>query len=385
MSWTNYPLAPSAGFRIDSSPIGAMAAEIETAINERRLKCGVSGDVSYTELESGKRFPVDLWVGLYTKIEALVDTELWFWLNDYTGPDDYEIWKLVTTATDLDAEPPEKNIFELVFGEGVSDWPITTMLASGKRAEADEVAGILDDAAEVIDKLWWTLVEVVGVDEYEVHKSKTGDAEADAADALTSCDDASYTDPHTGLWGGAYSKVLVDLNYHLGGVWVADLKFGANVYKWTLPWATQKILFMVGVRGWEYRYTTTFQTRALGRALPGQVRIGTASYPTTYSAAKTWGTQLGTVTVPSGVWPSVFTNHLLLDSTPRSAGTLRVVVCGPASEYTAEDCNLADWQSGAIRLEEIMRNQITAQWFDAGGSDVGMLFLHDFAKGVVPT
>jgi len=105
MAWEHFPV--ERGQRLTAD----MLNELRDAIVER------GGSIA--SFSTGQRF---------TSIQALRNAcfssgKTWYWIESYTGETSHSIHRLTTGATNPSSFPyPDKNIFELAFGDDSTSW-----------------------------------------------------------------------------------------------------------------------------------------------------------------------------------------------------------------------------------------------------------------------
>jgi len=175
MAWEHFPV--ERGQRLTA----AMLNELRDAAQER----GLTVPAAFAAGDSTNGVSGFITI-LRWRIETSVQNGWWWWVESWTDPVTWSIWKLSLAETDASAFPPLKNVFEAAFGAGHTDW----RKEGTNPLEAQE----LNDIYLVLKKLKFIpAVEISGVPQPSWRERSVGyDSPTTCSAVLTKLDAASF-------------------------------------------------------------------------------------------------------------------------------------------------------------------------------------------------
>ena len=284
MAWEHFPV--ERGQRLTA----AMLNELSDAAKERKLphpkfKAGHRASLNVTDF-------ID-W--LQYRIKTSVQDGRWWWVESWTDPVTWSIWKLSLDETDASASPPLKNVFEAAFGAGHTDWR--------KRRRVEEI-GLLE--AQELNDIYLVLkilkyipaVNITGITQPS-YRRRSVSGYATCSAAMTALDSATFSrgpsfiptqsviDVHATSVG---RNVVSPYDYYAGQAYRAafrGVKIPANASKLYLRW-----------EAWASRSGYLGVPYGLARDQYGYLLYGQSPLPSDFY--DTWGTYYETITFASG-------------------------------------------------------------------------------------
>jgi len=278
MAWTHFPVAR--GQRLTA----AMLNELRDAIVER------GGSIA--SFSTGQRF---------TSIQALRDAcfsigKTWYWIESYTGETSHSIHRLTTGATNPSSFPyPDKNIFELAFGDGSTSW----RNHGGQHLYAED----LNDIYRVLNVMRvYGASYTTGISNGSM-RSLSGTYSTCSA-ALTAIDNAVWSQDQ---WVYGYNHVSVGCSVRIDD-WSGGQSRGSRRFSYVPPMVIKNVYVrpeVAAFRKWGFSYTGTV------REFTFDVRFvaGTWSEPANWAEAQVLGVSVGSVSVPPGHYSGASTGY----------------------------------------------------------------------------
>jgi hypothetical protein len=358
MAWQHFPLNPDPQALVSREPMH----ELLLAAQERGVPV-YSWPLEHGGVWSG-------W-GLRSQIDFNVDKDYWY-------ADNFEESKKYTTGPTTSTH---QNIFEDVFGAGVTDWPYQSYARDGIRARD------LNQIFQVLDKLRYIRVTPQQVylesynrkhgikreqlsewhphDDYQVGPHITA---AQQAIETAACDNKyPAIDYHLGLHVRAqFGGCLYDYDLHeyyaqwdtrrWNSVEAYRLDFPSGYYVTDFTWSGIKATFRKsGYRCGKYRMVGDRQTHywPLGRTLDTQIRLVVSTienFPYVYEDAAAYGNKVGNITFPSGLFTGYPSDPCYVEeirelgegSGVTGTDDLWMLICmDPADDYSVAGADLA--------------------------------------------
>lgn len=286
MAWVNFPVAT--GHRITAD-----------MLNELRTACVERGFTSLpSALSSGTKIPASFITDLQTRISAGYSA---FHNVSYTS---LTSWSQAAWSA--------SSLFSAAFGGSYSNW--RNVPAAGHRLTAQ----CLSDIYAVLNLL---RTKSVSPTHTFVSGSRTGIG-ADCAATLTDMDDNAYT----GGSGSGESAYLSFVQYPYPAAGNARQSHSARIVAYPSSAIEVAKLYLnpslIIYRQYDTSYSALARTVALG------MRHGTASAPTTWADAQTYGTSFASENLPTDTHYNELSQYSswMLKAEPAASGVIRVIV-----------------------------------------------------------
>lgn len=307
MAWIHFPLPTDhAGW----ARVPDAYNELRTAIAERdgntpvEMKSGMR--LSWSAIENVKSAIVGMLGGSYYKINSFANNS-------------WDIRQYSTLATQAQSCPDmgRQNVFEDVFGAGVTTWPTATQ--SSRKAAWDKYTSTLNECYQVLDKLRIRRHSLLNAG--LANQSKT----VHTYDPMTWSGLKSAINAASWESGSGYASNRCTYQYtasYEGGIKFAGIQRGMNWFQFNPLLNTQPVsAYMTAY--------STYYSQYFSSSFDVSVDFRTdknVSPPSTVTGARGWGTSLATKSFSGGLTPEYYYSAFTLAGASMSPGETRYLV-----------------------------------------------------------
>jgi len=277
MAWEHFPVAR--GQRLTA----AMLNELRDAAQER----GLTVPAAVAAGDSANAVSGFI-LSLRQQIETSVQNGWWWWVESWTDPVTWSIWKLSLAETNASAFPPLKNVFEAAFGAGHADW----RREGTNPLEAQE----LNDIYLVLKTLKFIPVTESAVIPLPARERSVGYDYTTCSAALTALDAAPFAGITVSDSTVHYTSVYQRSSLPPFTNYAARQWYSAFVRGFVIPKNASKLYLRWGP--WAGRYVFPGGTQGLAREQYGHLLYGQGPPPSDFYDE--WGTYYDTIIFASG-------------------------------------------------------------------------------------